>query len=262
MCCSAQRPALQSAHAHTRSPSSSAELNVSGRKRSLPENQLLAALPAADRRRLLANCDPVELVAGDNLTEPGDVTRHAFFPIDSFISLIAALDGAHLEVGLVGNEGMVGSSLILGVPRFALARAGAGRRPGVAARCCHVHARARAQPGAAAYSQPLPLRDAGAARTNGRVHAVSFRRGAARALVAHDTRSSALERVSNHARVSRLHAGRAAGGRDAGRERAATTRAHSIHAAAASRFSTRLVWRRRHAAATPSAKATYAGVLG
>ena len=63
------------------------------------------------------------------LTEPGDVARHAFFPIDSFISLIAALDGAHLEVGLVGNEGMVGSSLILGVrvsPLRALVQ-GAGR---------------------------------------------------------------------------------------------------------------------------------------
>ena len=91
------------------------ELNVSGRKGSLPENQLLAALPAVDRRRLLANCDLVDLAAGDHLTEPGDVARHAFFPIDSFISVIAALDGAYLEVGLAGNEGMVGSSLILGV---------------------------------------------------------------------------------------------------------------------------------------------------
>jgi CRP-like cAMP-binding protein len=51
------------------------------------------------------------------------------FPIDSFVSLIAALDGAYLEVGLVGNEGMVGSSLILGVrvsPLRALVQ-GAGR---------------------------------------------------------------------------------------------------------------------------------------
>jgi CRP-like cAMP-binding protein len=64
---------------------------------------------------LLANCDPINLVAGDSVAEPGDVARHALFPIDSFISLIAALDGAHLEVGLVGNEGMVGSSLILGM---------------------------------------------------------------------------------------------------------------------------------------------------
>ena len=67
---------------------------MSGRKRSLPENLLLAALPAADRRRLLANCDPIDLVAGDTLIEPGDAARHVFFPIDSFISLIAPVDVA------------------------------------------------------------------------------------------------------------------------------------------------------------------------
>jgi CRP-like cAMP-binding protein len=78
---------------------------------------LLASLPAADRRRLLAHRDPVHLVAGVTLTEPGDVARHALFPIDSFISLIAPVDGdGQLEVGLVGNEGMVGTAPILGVP--------------------------------------------------------------------------------------------------------------------------------------------------
>jgi CRP-like cAMP-binding protein len=102
---------------------------MSRRKRSLPENLLLAVLPAADRRRLLANCDPVEIVAGDTLTEPGDVVHHVFFPIDSFISLIAPVDGAQLEVGLAGCEGMVGTSLILDV-RISQLRAlvqGAGR---------------------------------------------------------------------------------------------------------------------------------------
>lgn len=39
-----------------------------------------------------------------------------FFPIDSFISLIALIDGRiGLEMGLVGDEGMVESSLMLGV---------------------------------------------------------------------------------------------------------------------------------------------------
>jgi CRP-like cAMP-binding protein len=80
------------------------------------ENLLLAALPAADRRRLFAHSEAVDLVVGDTLTEPGDRIRHVFFPIDSFISLIAPIDRqAQLEVGLVGNEGMVGISLILGV---------------------------------------------------------------------------------------------------------------------------------------------------
>jgi CRP-like cAMP-binding protein len=94
---------------------------VSGHKRSFPDNLLLAALPVADRRRLLANCEPVDLVAGDTLVEPGDAAAHVFFPIDGFISLIAPIDGdAQLEVGLVGNEGMVGTSVILGVNVYPL----------------------------------------------------------------------------------------------------------------------------------------------
>jgi CRP-like cAMP-binding protein len=90
---------------------------VSRRTRSLPENLLLAALPAADRSRLLSNHDPVELSAGVTLIEPGDVAQHVFFPLDCVVSLIARVDhGAQLEVGLVGNEGMVGTPFILGVP--------------------------------------------------------------------------------------------------------------------------------------------------
>ncbi len=81
-----------------------------------PHNLLLAALPAADRRRLLAQREPVELVLADTLIEPGDPVRHAFFPIDSLISLIAPISPrAQLEVGLVGNEGMLGIPLVLGV---------------------------------------------------------------------------------------------------------------------------------------------------
>jgi CRP-like cAMP-binding protein len=80
------------------------------------ENHLIELLPQKDRRRLLGICEPVQLVLGTVLCESGKPTRHVYFPIDGFISLVTLIDGEPaLEVGMVGREGMVGSQLVLGV---------------------------------------------------------------------------------------------------------------------------------------------------
>jgi CRP-like cAMP-binding protein len=77
---------------------------------------LLGALPSSDRRRVLGACETVELAFADVLYTPHERLDHVYFPIGSFISLIMPIDGpASLEVGLVGNEGMFGISLALGV---------------------------------------------------------------------------------------------------------------------------------------------------
>jgi CRP-like cAMP-binding protein len=85
-------------------------------KRVSAGNRLLAALPRKDRLHLIAGCEEVELALSDVLFEPGDTLRHVHFPSAGFISLVNPIDrSTRLEVGLVGDEGMVGTPLVLGI---------------------------------------------------------------------------------------------------------------------------------------------------
>jgi len=80
------------------------------------QNHLIEILARRDRRCLLAICEPADLVLGQVLGEPATPTRHAYFPVNSFISLVAAVAGSPgVEVGMVGREGMLGAHLALGV---------------------------------------------------------------------------------------------------------------------------------------------------
>jgi len=92
-------------------------------------NRLLDGLPRRDRDHLFERCEPVEIKLGEVLAELERPVRYAYFPTSSFISLIAPINGkASLEVGIVGSEGMLGTSLVLGVnvaPQRALVQ-GAG----------------------------------------------------------------------------------------------------------------------------------------
>jgi CRP-like cAMP-binding protein len=93
-------------------------------------NRLLAALPRKERQRFLAGCEPVDLGFAEILTEPGERIRQVYFPTQSFISLVAPINGrASLEVGLVGDEGMLGTSLILGVDESPLRALVQGKGP-------------------------------------------------------------------------------------------------------------------------------------
>jgi CRP-like cAMP-binding protein len=80
------------------------------------KNRLLELLPAKDRNRLLAACEPVELKPAEVLREPGQRIRHVYFPAGSSISLLApAAAGATLEVAVIGPEGVLGISVAFGI---------------------------------------------------------------------------------------------------------------------------------------------------
>lgn len=78
-------------------------------------NQVLASIAAKDYGRL-DQLKPVLLRFGQILYEAGGRIGHVYFPIDSLISLLTAVDKRRtLEVGMVGNEGMTGMPFILGM---------------------------------------------------------------------------------------------------------------------------------------------------
>jgi CRP-like cAMP-binding protein len=82
----------------------------------LPANRLLAALPRKEYQRLLPQLRRTALTFGQVLYEPGDTIKHIYFPNDSIVSLLSAVtERSTLEVGMVGNEGVAGLPVFMGV---------------------------------------------------------------------------------------------------------------------------------------------------
>jgi CRP-like cAMP-binding protein len=81
----------------------------------LGENRLLTALPRAEFSRLRPHLEKVSLPLKDILYEANGPIPHVFFPLNGVISLVLIMDGGFsLEVGTIGNEGMVGTPVFLG----------------------------------------------------------------------------------------------------------------------------------------------------
>ncbi|HST21694.1 MAG TPA: Crp/Fnr family transcriptional regulator [Blastocatellia bacterium] len=80
------------------------------------ENRILRALPAKEYKRLVAHLEQVPLPFAEVLYEPGDTIEYVYFPNVGVVSLLSTVeDRSTLEVGVIGNEGMVGLSVLLGV---------------------------------------------------------------------------------------------------------------------------------------------------
>jgi CRP-like cAMP-binding protein len=82
---------------------------------SIIANRILAALPRQEYDHLLEHLTPVSLPLGETLYHPDQQIKHVYFVNTGVVSLVAKLkDGKSVEVGLVGSEGMVGLSIVLG----------------------------------------------------------------------------------------------------------------------------------------------------
>ena len=78
-------------------------------------NKLLDGLPSEERQSFTAYCESVNLTVGKVIYKAGDAIQYVYFPTESTIFLVNPLDGnAGMKVALIGNEGMLGITLMLG----------------------------------------------------------------------------------------------------------------------------------------------------
>ncbi|HMH18730.1 MAG TPA: Crp/Fnr family transcriptional regulator [Burkholderiales bacterium] len=79
------------------------------------QNQLLAALPTAEYRRLLPYLELVSLPLGTALYESGGQLDYVYFPTDCIVSLLYVMkSGESAEIAVVGFEGVLGIALFMG----------------------------------------------------------------------------------------------------------------------------------------------------
>lgn len=78
-------------------------------------NRLLAALPRDEYQRLLPSLQQVSFSLGEVVYEFGGQLDYVFFPTTSIVSLLYTMEnGASAEMGLTGNDGVVGIALFMG----------------------------------------------------------------------------------------------------------------------------------------------------
>lgn len=79
------------------------------------ENRVLALLPKSERERILARCERVVAEAKVNIFRANAAIGHVYFPLSGMASMVlTSHSGATVEVGTVGNDGMVGLPVYFG----------------------------------------------------------------------------------------------------------------------------------------------------
>lgn len=78
------------------------------------ENRILAALPGEEFERLRPHMERVKLTRGQPVIVPEKSIRDFYFPLTCLLSLVTTMvDGASVESGTIGREGMSGVPVLL-----------------------------------------------------------------------------------------------------------------------------------------------------
>jgi len=90
-------------------------MSVNPRLNEPVQNRLLAALPPEEYERLAPQLQQVSFSLGQVVYEFGGQLDYVFFPTDSIVSLLYTMEnGTSAEMGLTGNDGVVGIALFMG----------------------------------------------------------------------------------------------------------------------------------------------------
>src|SRR5215212_9134048 len=80
----------------------------------LDENRLLTLLPPAELEQLRRVAEVVTLGHGHHVITPDEPIRDVYFPLTCLLSLVSTMeDGATVESGTIGREGMSGIPVVL-----------------------------------------------------------------------------------------------------------------------------------------------------
>ena len=78
-------------------------------------NHLLSALPAEDFAGIKSKLEMVSCTLGEVLYESGDKMEYVYFPTSAIVSMLYIMkNGATAEIGIVGNDGLIGNALFMG----------------------------------------------------------------------------------------------------------------------------------------------------
>lgn len=85
-------------------------------RQSASQNDLLSWLPRQEAEELAPRLQRLTLEQKQQLYRTGDTLTHVYFPCSGMISVLVLMeDGAEIEVGTVGREGMISAAAVCGI---------------------------------------------------------------------------------------------------------------------------------------------------